>query len=427
MADSRRTVLVKLDAVRWVSLTILVGGGGTQDTPEVSPYLWTIFFTVDGATVRLAESGYLVGVGNVYPTHGKHGNLGTWSMNPLQSVGIPDAFGFWSSELLPIPVDPSVQAILDAIKSSNPGQDLDPHAVFGFLALLLHDGGHVPPQAVDAGRDALALGLKSFIDAQLNETLGIAQPSISAATIKRTQKDIQDAVVNAMLDSMSVWEKAWAISGRDEFIASWVRIYNAAQSSVDLNDMFSSQKFGTWALEGSVTIADSCPAEAIANIVNTDLAAAASSRVERSKRQPNPRSGLEAMRRFRDEGGLVSYPGLIEWWRKARENTAEVTMIMARDRRMRKSAGKLLAAIDRLLSQIDDVLSPMFLQETSQLLAGLERKGAIRLKAFAGRAQSVLGRMDGLTGREALSLLSATSKRLTYRGPKQTRRTSPKT
>ena len=50
MADKPKVVLIKLDSVTWSNLSIAVGGGGSLDV-EASPYLWTVFFTVDGASV----------------------------------------------------------------------------------------------------------------------------------------------------------------------------------------------------------------------------------------------------------------------------------------------------------------------------------------------------------------------------------------
>jgi len=243
------------------------------------------------------------------------------------------------------------------------------------------------------------------------------------SAISKAMDDIHDAVTNAIIDSMSVWEKAWAISGRDESIASWIQIFKAPKSAMAsnvINQPSISRKYGTWTLNGSVTVADACAAQAVADTVDVDIAAIASSRSAMSGPKPNPRAGLEAMREFRDTGGFRKYPGLANWWRQARAHTAETVLILSRDRKTRMTAARLMSGIGDLLKNLREQVPPDYLKQSSDVFTALEKKGSVGLKAFARRASAVIRQAEGLNGNDALRLWDKTGTR-----PKATNKKPP--
>lgn len=395
-------VLVKLDAIRWSQLTILTGG--SADTPEISPFLWTVFFKIDGTTARVAETGNLDGTATVFPTFGGHGDLGIWAMSPLERVGIPDAYGFWMSELTPIPIDPSIQPFLDLIAASDPSIVVDPPPTFGFIALLLNDGGHIPAHAVAAGYAAFVNGVQTFLDSQLDDRLGINQTSPSPFDLKTAQDAIKDQIIHDIFASMNPWEAGWALSGADSFVVSWVGIFNANDASRDFDRAAVSRPLGTWNLEGSVTITDPCPAEAVAQIVEGTIFE--NDGAARARRSRDTEAPLQAMRRFRDDGDFSKYPGLISWWREARTNTAEAALILSRDKQMRAKVRRLFATVPAILNKLGDPVPAASLTDARRILKHLEGKGSVRIGSFAHRVNALVEKCEGMTGREILKLFS---------------------
>ena len=67
---------------------------------DAEPYLWTIFFKIDGETIKQAP-GLPVLTGNAVFQFGpgSHGNLGTRSVDPGETVQIPAAIGEWHTQL----------------------------------------------------------------------------------------------------------------------------------------------------------------------------------------------------------------------------------------------------------------------------------------------------------------------------------------
>ena len=70
---------------------------------DAEPYLWTIFFKIDGETIKHAPNSLvLTGDAVFHFGPGSHGNLGTKSVNAGQTVQIPAAIGEWHIQLQPI-------------------------------------------------------------------------------------------------------------------------------------------------------------------------------------------------------------------------------------------------------------------------------------------------------------------------------------
>jgi hypothetical protein len=401
VAATEKAVLVTLESIKWKEITIVSGGGVGQERPSLSPYLWTIFFKIDGTSVMMSDTYFLFGTATVDPPRGAHGDLGIWSMSVGETVAIPFELGFWSTNLVPFFIATSAQPFFNS-----PGVP-QPQAGFGCIAILLRDGGHIPPHAVEAGRKALANSLQTFLDGQLVERLGVSQPSIPAGDLAQAQANISKAVKEAMIESLSFLEKVWAISGYDEFIASWRISSDASKPSfskvIPAGDTF--DKFGKWELRASVTITDPCPAQAVGDL----LGAASRRRADETEpvgAGPSPSSDpLGAMREFRDAGGLKDRPGLRMWWQTARANTAEVVRIIASDKKLALAAGTIMKAIPAALHLPSKPLPKEIGQAAEALLQGFERKGSPPLKRAASLARGELIGTAGFATAEILDRL----------------------
>ena len=82
---------------------------------SAEPYLWPVFFKIDGETVSLTESLTLSGTATVVGTFGNHGNLGDTDVDAGDDLAIPEALGSWSTVLKPIPVPGSLSGLIDDV------------------------------------------------------------------------------------------------------------------------------------------------------------------------------------------------------------------------------------------------------------------------------------------------------------------------
>ena len=129
---------------------------GADPGTGVEPYLYTIFFKVDGNTVALRDpdltlSGEAV---MLQLARGSHGNLGTRQVDTDDQVPIPAAIGRAQTDLQAIPVDPALQ---------QPGT---PDRVSGVVSVAcwLLEEDQTPDRVAEANR----AGLNTRFPAKLN-------------------------------------------------------------------------------------------------------------------------------------------------------------------------------------------------------------------------------------------------------------------
>src|SRR5206468_856288 len=71
---------------------------------SAEPYLWTVFFKIDGDTTFVNSEFVLQGTATVVGTPGNHGDLPNHDVDPGETIAIPAVMGEFSSQLKPIPL-----------------------------------------------------------------------------------------------------------------------------------------------------------------------------------------------------------------------------------------------------------------------------------------------------------------------------------
>lgn len=85
---------------------------GNDPGPRAEPYLWAVFFKVDGTTATLSDPDLtLSGAGFTAPTPGDHGDLGVREVAAGQILPIPAAIGRFQTTLTAIPVSEAIQTL----------------------------------------------------------------------------------------------------------------------------------------------------------------------------------------------------------------------------------------------------------------------------------------------------------------------------
>ena len=176
--------------------------GDSAGTAE--PYLWPVFFKIDGETVTLTESLKLSGTATVIGTYGNHGNLGNTDVDEGDDLTIPESLGSWHTTLKPI----SSQSVLRA----------DAAGVAGVVAVLMEED-NVSDSGAVAGYNALVAAIQSGLDKFIETFVPIVKEDVDKEAIKKAaEKAIEDAIKS----NQSFFENLWSFLDKDDQIGSEV-------------------------------------------------------------------------------------------------------------------------------------------------------------------------------------------------------------
>ena len=170
---------------------------------DAEPYLWTIFFKIDGDTVEVGPDGILRGRCRTFPTPGSHGNLGTRDVDSGEDVTIPAAIGEFVGDVKPIPVPQSLG-----------GGNVAGHV--GVVAVLMEED-FVSDNGAEAGHLKLNETFELVLNGKLQE-LGVAKPELNDADRKQLAELVRAVVPDAVEEAQTAWENATTILNEDDEI-----------------------------------------------------------------------------------------------------------------------------------------------------------------------------------------------------------------
>jgi hypothetical protein len=180
---------------------------------NAEPYLWTVFYKIDGDGVRLGANGQLQGRAIVYRTVGSHGNLHNTNVDAGDTVSIPLGIGAWSTDLKPIPVDP---AMLNIVRQNTGWDDLPGR--IGVICILMEED-QVTDNAAEAGHRALDFGLEKALNDRIPR-LGILKQFLTLQDEQEIQNELSASTKQAVKDELSLLQKLWAFIDPDDTIGS---------------------------------------------------------------------------------------------------------------------------------------------------------------------------------------------------------------
>lgn len=162
---------------------------------NAEPYLWTVFFKIDGDTVVVDRNFTLKGKATVVTTSGDHGDLAT-NVDAGDDLPISRQLGEFRTVLQPIPIENFSETIGGTI---------------GCVAVLLEED-NTPNEAIAQGHRALNDALQRELD-NLISTLSIKKKDVSPEEVAAINNRIDEAVTRAVTEEVSVWE--WLGGGGD--------------------------------------------------------------------------------------------------------------------------------------------------------------------------------------------------------------------
>jgi hypothetical protein len=169
------------------------------------PYLWTVFFKIDGETAHVDAAFNLQGTATVVTTPGNHGDLGPGGVDAGNDVPIPPSLGEFSTVLQPIPVD---------------GQAWTLPGVVGCIAILMEQDS-TSDSAVAHGHDTLNQAVQDALDA-LIPTLNAGHTEPTDAEIKALTDKVGSQLENAISDQVSAWDWLKVAGNMDDKIGAAV-------------------------------------------------------------------------------------------------------------------------------------------------------------------------------------------------------------
>jgi hypothetical protein len=343
---------------------------------SAEPYLWTVFFKLDGDTVALGDDLFLHGRATVIPTPGSHGNLGDTDVDEGEDLAIPSAIGELVTTLRPIPVPAWVT---DTFGVEDVG------GVIGVVAVLMEEDD-VSHAGAEAGHAALDAFVRQALDG-LVPTLGITHPNVTPADVDALTKGAEEAISEAIGSAQSGWENFVSWLDADDQIGNAVFTFSHDSLAATPVRRFSQrwENEGDWELVGRVFGAPTCPAEAVLAVLSALGLVAADAE----------RHTLDVIRNVR----RTSFAGNRElgaWWMLAQRNTASISHALMADPKLAR--GLVAPLMNTLVAAAIDPDAPLpeaTFVAIEDLLHVFVAQGNRRLRIDAKAAMGVLPKLRG--------------------------------
>lgn len=346
---------------------------------NAEPYLWTVFFKIDGSGVRVTEALKLSGNAVVEPTPGSHGNLGDNDVDAGDDVRIPSAIGEWKTLLRPIPVPDSIKPLVD-----------DLPAVVGVVCVLMEED-NVSDAGAEAGHNALNSGVAAALE-KIIATRSFSNPDIKPQEIDQYLDAVAAGVSAAVEDEQGFFENIWSWLNADDTIGS--KVFYWKQDDIFPAPVYFSQRWeneGDWEIFGHVNATVACPASGLA----------AGSHVLDSIFQ----TAAPRMREFRDSE--FAGTGLAAWWALAERNAPELTFALQKEDSTAAAAGYLLKELPGLLDCRDDPLPEGYLDRLDELLRAVSKTGSRQARRDTALILDVLPQVRDMTAGQVLEFLDS--------------------
>lgn len=353
---------------------------------SAEPYLWTVFFLVDGSTISVNSGLTLSGDATMHFTPGSHGNLPNDDVDAGETVTIPAALGEWQTLMKPIPVPPPFDAVQP-----------DVGGVVGVVCVLMEED-NVSDAGAAAGHTALNNAVRTAVN-QIVATRTLTNQEVTAGELAQFETTIQNAVSNAVQNEQNFFENLWSWINPDDTIGFQVFLFKhddlASKGTIAFSRRWKNE--GDWEIFGNVTATVTCPANALDNLFSSLSSPGTGSSLD-----------LDRMRKVRD-GRLRAFPGVEKWWGLAERNLPEAVRILGEDAELRGRAEELARVATDFVERSDAGISADQLKQLDAFFGALvERSTSRRLRIDASRAQEAVRLLTRGRSDAVLKLLAAT-------------------
>ena len=177
---------------------------------KAEPYLWTVFFKVDGDTLVVNSDGpaapFLQGAPTVIGTPGNHGNLGTTDVDEGDHIVIPSIIREYRTVIKPIPLTTPLFGLSEV------------GGMIGCIVILMEED-NTSNAAIALGHEALDSTVRDQLAAVLG-TLTMSKSEPSEEDIAALTDQIGSAVERAIGHGVSVFDWIAGFGNMDDQIGS---------------------------------------------------------------------------------------------------------------------------------------------------------------------------------------------------------------
>lgn len=217
---------------------------------SAKPYLWLIYFKIDGEAITLTNEFLLNGAPIFQFSEGSHGNLGIKSMGNTDRVDIPEKIGLWKTTFEPLHIPYFEGKISGALG----------------VMMILMEQNNVSAQGAEAGHQAL----NSFFKSSFTQLVEDFRPTM--INIQDPFKSVMDyfsngtsgyarkmgaAVGNAVKDNQNIVQNLWSLVNKDNMIGFAVRQFTLPKlikhQHLNFSKKWETDKYGTWEVFGEIS------------------------------------------------------------------------------------------------------------------------------------------------------------------------------
>ncbi|RYX81871.1 hypothetical protein EON83_22210 [bacterium] len=212
---------------------------------SAEPYLWAVFFKIDGEKCVVNSAFQLDGRAQIKTTFGNHENLPNHDVDDGEVINIPASLGAdYRTRLVPLPLSQPIAGMTNTA------------AAMGCIVVLMEED-NTPNSAVASGH----LALNHAVEEELNRlipTLGIAKRSPTEQDIKDMKSRIGAAVKKAIKDKVTVGSWLLGAGNMDDQIGSEVFLFstsdlkNVGTAGIPIEKQWNNE--GKWKLEGNISV-----------------------------------------------------------------------------------------------------------------------------------------------------------------------------
>jgi len=369
---------------------------------NAEPYLWSVFFKIDGDNYAVETGSGLIGFPVIFSTNGHHGNLNNTDVDEGDDVPVPESIGVFESTLKPIPVnDPFIKSLV--------GDDLP--GICGVVLVLMEEDGW-PGDLADTGYttliNAVTLAVGKVAAGFQHATHAPTKEEIDAAI--KTVKDTAATMVHDAVEGvMSGWQLIWygTFGNNDDTVGSEAFTFThddfAADAVINFSRHWDEDEAGDgdWEISGTATGVVPCPAGAFSDLFGgIGGGARAKDPASGSTKDPHSRS-LTAMHAFRAKE-YAALPGLEPWWRALQQGVPDLIRIVAGNPKLRASAKRLFDAVPDVLAAPDKPLPEEHWKDLMAIMEQLSQKSRPLNKSLARQALTIIPKLHGKTWKAAL-------------------------
>ena len=222
---------------------------------KISPYLWGIFFKIDGHGVQITPQFRLDGKGIFHFTKGSHGNLGVANMYEGQVINVPEDIGEWKTSLDPFHIPYFEQKV---------------PSIVGIIAVVM-EKNNLSYEGAEAGHQVMNNKVEYAVNQALKEfdprDVDIADVMLSIrkyfeSKLAGLTRSMKSDIANAVKNKQHIIRNILSYFNPDNQIGQHVWNFNMIQivksenQTIDFSHTWQTHELGDWKLSGEITIID---------------------------------------------------------------------------------------------------------------------------------------------------------------------------